>query len=430
MESKSKVLILLIFIILNIVIFSQTLLEKAEVYYFNGKSSFQSGEYKAAERYFQEALSLTAEIEIKYPDIRYMLGWTKFYLKKYTEAEKYLKYYPNDEKVQLALKSIREGNIEEDLHFKSANITTEEATGTEEEKIKIPITAYIIASAIILLIILLLVGLSYFFVFRKYSLGAKGAKVEKEEEETIEEVEVEEEVIPVEEILEVKVDELEELWQEYEKMKQKMDIDEEEISNESVLPEAEPQNAPPPPPPPPAPQMQDNTEENLEELDVDNLLEESEPPQNVEENIEEENMTEENIEENIEEQVEEKNIDIEDLIEEKNQETGEEENTEAENETDTDEGDNTIDEVIEKDKVKNLDEIETVKPHMEVVAKYNKIMKEPGGAIVASNVKGIESLENLDEEVANKGGVYSKGDLHTIFKEIFAERNRDELMIE
>ncbi|WP_129409618.1 hypothetical protein [Marinitoga lauensis] len=56
----------------------------------------------------------------------------------------------------------------------------------------------------------------------------------------------------------------------------------------------------------------------------------------------------------------------------------------------------------------DLDNIETVKPNIDVITKYNKIMSEPEGAIVVSNVKGLESLEKIDEEVAKKGEYFQK----------------------
>ncbi|SHE81068.1 TPR repeat-containing protein [Marinitoga hydrogenitolerans DSM 16785] len=395
----------LLFIILG---FTQTLLDRAEIYYFNGKSAFQTGEYKSAERFFEEALKLTAQIETKYPDIRYMLGWTKFYLKKYDEAQKYLKYY-DDPKTLLALKSMSEGNIQEELHFKSLKLKSSfpATEATTNNNMKIGLFYYFLVAFVILFIVATMGFLTYFFVLKRYSFSNKTERIKNiEESEYIEEEE--EESIPVEEILEVKIDELEELWEEYEKMKKKMDIDEVESTEVPGIIEQ---------------QTSQTLETNLEELNVDELLNEEvleEQPTPI--NNEQIEKTEENKEK--EEENKNINLDIDDVleVEENNKETSEkpEENVEAEN----------IEAFIEKDKMENLDNIETIKPPIDVITKYNKIMSEPEGSIIVSNIKGLDSLEKLDEEVIKKGGQFTKGDLHNIFKEIFAEKNRGSLMIE
>ncbi|MBM7559433.1 tetratricopeptide repeat protein [Marinitoga litoralis] len=389
MERYYKKLIILFFLLFSVIILSQTALDKAEVYYFNGKSAFQVGEYNNAEKFFEEALKLTAQIEIKYPDIRYMLGWAKFYLKKYKEAENYLKYYTDDPKVQLALKSIKEGNVQEELSFRSLKIQSTESTVTNEStsNVKIGLFYYIITTAVIFIIIGISGFLIYFFVLRKYSFNVQTEnKVESVENE--EEAETtEEEIIPLEEVLEVKIDELEELWYEYEKMKNKLDVDEEEIS----------------------------VEENLEEIDVDSLLSED-----FEEDT---NLDIEDLEDavNENETVENKNEPIEDNTSEELQ---------VEKDMKLDEEENTIEDIIENEKIKDLSEIETVKPNVDVLSKYNKIINEPEGKVVVSNIKGLESLDEIDKEVNKKGGQYTKGDLHNIFKEIFADKNRDQVSIE
>lgn len=393
MGSYYKKLITLLFLLFSIIILSQTALDKAEVYYFNGKSAFQVGEYNNAEKFFEEALKLTAQIEIKYPDIRYMLGWTKFYLKKYKEAENYLKYYTDDPKVQLALKSIKEGNIQEELSFKSLKIQSTESTVTNEptSDVKIGLFYYIITTSVIFIIIGISGFLIYFFVLRKYSFNVqtenKVENVEKEEEAETNE----EEIIPLEEVLEVKIDELEELWYEYEKMKNKLDVDEEEIS----------------------------VEENLEEIDVDSLLSEDfEEDTNLDIEDLEDAVNENEIVENKNEPIEDNTS--EELQVEKDMKLDEEENEEEK----------TIEDIIENEKIKDLSEIETVKPNVDVLSKYNKIINEPEGKVVVSNIKGLESLDEIDKEVNKKGGQYTKGDLHNIFKEIFADKNRDQVSIE
>ncbi|WGS64437.1 tetratricopeptide repeat protein [Marinitoga aeolica] len=402
-SSLLKKIFLILFLLSILSLYSQTFLDKAEVYYFNGKSAFQTGEYKSAERFFEEALKLSAEIEIKYPDIRYMLGWTKFYLKKYKEAKNYLKDYASDPKVALALKSIEEGNIQENLHFESLKIKSSlpATEATTNNNLKIGWFYYILVSFVIFFVVAVMAFLIYFFILKKYSFGKKVTEV-KTIEEPLELEEVEEEAsIPVEEILEVKIDELEELWNEYEKMKKKMDIDE----SEPIEPINVPNN-----------QSVETVETNLEELDVNSLLEESLPEENkdinidIEDVLEEENVIPENTEEHSE--IETKNANESEIEEE------------IKNENDN------IESFIENEKMDNLDNIETIKPNIDVITKYNKIMSEPEGAIIVSNVKGLESLEKIDEEVAKKGGIFSKADLHAIFKEIFADKNRDHLMIE
>ncbi|KLO23817.1 hypothetical protein X275_01720 [Marinitoga sp. 1197] len=409
--------------------FSQTFLDKAEVYYFNGKSAFQTGNYKSAESFFETALKFSAEIEIKYPDIRYMLGWTKFYLRKYDEAKEYLKYYADDPKVSLALKSIESGNIREDLHFKSLKIdsTVQSTESTSNKDLKIGLLYYVIVFFVILLIVMIMGFLTYFFIFKKYTFTTMQSvknNVENiaEFEETSEEIPA----IPVEEILEVKIDELEELWDEYEKMKKKMDIeDDENNENFAQINQRETLQA---------------IETNLEEIDVNELLNEA-STEEVNNEASTENVKTEDINMDIEDVLEEEEVhktvkgeneseDIKDETISEEMENGEikevNDNIEIENNVE----DKNIESFIQKEKMTSLDDIETIKPNIDVITKYNKIMSEPEGSIIVSNVKGLESLDKIDEEVKKKGGSFSKGDLHNIFKEIFAEKNRDSLMIE
>ncbi|KLO22258.1 MULTISPECIES: hypothetical protein [unclassified Marinitoga] len=411
-----KKLFFILFLFTTLISFSQTFLDKAEVYYFNGKSAFQTGNYKSAELFFETALKFSAEIEIKYPDIRYMLGWTKFYLRKYDEAKKYLKYYTDDPKVSLALKSIEAGNIREDLHFKSLKLdsTVQSTESTSNNNLKIGVIYYIIVAFVILLIVIIMGFLIYFFVFRKYSfVTSQPIKGNIDDIVRIEEPSEEEPSIPVEEILEVKIDELEELWDEYEKMKKKMDIeDDENNENFEQINQRETLQA---------------IETNLEEINVDELLDEASTEDiniDIEDVLEEEevhktvkgemNESENTKDETISEEIENEEIkEVNDNIEIEN-------NVEDEN----------IESFIQKEKMTSLDEIETIKPNIDVITKYNKIMSEPEGSIIVSNIKGLGSLDKIDEEVKKKGGLFSKGDLHNIFKEIFAEKNRDSLMIE
>ncbi|KAF2955088.1 tetratricopeptide repeat protein [Marinitoga sp. 38H-ov] len=388
-----KKVMMIIFLIFSIISLSQTALDKAEIYYFNGKSAFQTGEYENAEKFFEEALKLTAQIEIKYPDIRYMLGWTKFYLKKYNEAENYLKYYTDDPKVSLALKSIKEGNIQEELSFKSLKIQSNATSTTNEATtdVKIGLFYYIITTAVIFMIIGITSFLIYFFIFRRYSFKSElDNKIENREIVENDE-EIEEETIPLEEVLEVKIDELEELWDEYEKMKNKLDVNDEDVGN---------------------------IEQNLEEIDVDSLLEEE---IEVNDNV---NLDIEDLEDTIENEEKTEND------EEKTEEVLNETKEEISEEEILNEAEKTIEDIIKDEKVKSLDEIETVKPNIDIVSKYQKILNEPEGKVVVSNIKGLNSLEEIDEDIKRKGGQYSKGDLHSIFKEIFAEKNRDEINIE
>jgi tetratricopeptide (TPR) repeat protein len=404
-SSILKKILLIISLFIIIYSYGQTLLDKAEVYYFNGKSAFQTGDYENAEKFFEQALKLTAEVEIKYPDIRYMLGWTKFYLKKYSEAEKYLKYYTDDPKVVIALNSIKKGNVREDLHFTTVKVSpTPASTEATKSDIKVGLIYYILVSIVIFFIVVLVVALIYFFILRKYSFGEKIQEKSLESEESLEMEEEVEESIPMEQILEVKIDELEELWSEYEKMKEKMDVDEEEIMPQETM------NTPP------------VVESNIEELNIDELL--NEPIEGKKEALDLDDLLEEDNEEKAEE------TEIKEPIEEPVEENVKEdiENIEENNENESEDKD--IESVIEKDKMVDLDSIETIKPNIDVITKYNKIMSEPEGNIVVSNIKGVEELEKLDEDIKKKGGQFSKADLHNIFKEVFADKNRDNLMIE
>ncbi|WP_129409616.1 hypothetical protein [Marinitoga lauensis] len=137
--------------------------------------------------------------------------------KKYNEAKNYLKDYTNDPKVALALKSIENGNIQENLHFETLKIksTLPSTESTSNNNLKIGWFYYILVAFVIFFVVAVMAFLIYFFILKKYSFGEKVTELKNTEESmefNVSEEKEEEAAIPIEEILEVKIDELEELW--------------------------------------------------------------------------------------------------------------------------------------------------------------------------------------------------------------------------
>lgn len=91
--------------------------------YFSGKDAYNSGNYTAAQRYFQEALVKDENIEAKAKNIKYMLGVSAFNNKDYKTAKTYLVLFADNPIAKDLLQKIEayEKTLPEDFLYHTEN---------------------------------------------------------------------------------------------------------------------------------------------------------------------------------------------------------------------------------------------------------------------------------------------------------------------
>jgi hypothetical protein len=91
--------------------------------YFSGKDAYNSGNYAAAQQYFQEALVKDENIEAKAQNIKYMLGVSAFNNKDYKTAKTYLVLFPDNPIANDLLQKIEEfeKTLPEDFLYHNEN---------------------------------------------------------------------------------------------------------------------------------------------------------------------------------------------------------------------------------------------------------------------------------------------------------------------
>lgn len=156
--------------------------------YFSGKDAYNTGHYKEAQEYFQQALIKDTNIEAKAQNIKYMLGVSAFNNMDYKTAKTYLTLYKGNPIAEDLLNKITQYEAELPVGFLYNNDVKEEpiitATSTSpggsavtneknnEKTISVTVIA-IITSLLILAISLLLEIKSHFF--SKMALKLTGA---------------------------------------------------------------------------------------------------------------------------------------------------------------------------------------------------------------------------------------------------------------
>jgi len=149
--------------------------------YFSGKDAYNSGNYKAAQEYFQEALIKDENIEAKAQNIKYMLGVSAFNNQDYKTAKTYLILFKENPIAENLLEKITEyeKTLPEDFLYHTDNddkqvITPVASSEVLESDTKIQEKTKQRTTVIIIVTTVIIMSLSVFFEI-KNSLFSKVA---------------------------------------------------------------------------------------------------------------------------------------------------------------------------------------------------------------------------------------------------------------
>jgi len=380
--------------------------------YLSGLKAYRSGEYENAQNFLESALEKSPKIEDEIPEIKLYLGLSAFQNRNYEMSLQFLTLFPNN---ALANESVR--NIEEQLLTKDIDLgdlviknPTNSATPTEENNINV---GSFITITLIIFIISILSAFAVWFLLKKYSTIDFKKQTNKDNNESEEIDEPDEVIQPIslEEVINLKLDNLETIWQKSKALKKLLgEIDEDITYDESDDIEEEDEKAN---------KLKKMIDDSMKDVNLDEL-----------ENILDDYDSEEENENNTEEK-EDAKIDVE--------------QTEKDNEIENDETKvaSAKEEEIEKEN-QNLDEAsledvendweesaDTIKPDQSTKNTYNKIMNENESEIIreAENFNDLDSLiEDVEASNKDKGRKeYTQTQLENIFKTNFFEVNDEKI---
>jgi hypothetical protein len=398
MAWKNKIIIILILIISITSIASNY--ESAYTFYLSGLKAFRSGDYEVAETFLMKSLESSAKIEADIPEIKLYLGLSAFHNQKYDLAEQLLKLFPENSLAKEALNSIKNNNLTQELNFDEYKITQD--SSPIEEETKSNNTGTFIIITVIIFIVSALISIMMIFILRK-TMTIKPKKSDITVEEIAEKQIEETPKINLEEVMNLKLDNLDTIWQKSSALKKLLgeiddDIENNEINEESATLEDK------------TDQLKDLIDESLKEANIDEI-------ESLLNNLEDESFNEKDSETDNQDtnekliESENKNID-EKLIETENQKN-----------------DLNIDFKVEaEENQKLLDEIgSNIKADTDLNNKFKSIMKEDEIELVqeAETALDLEKLiQDIEEYNKEKGSKkYSQTQLDKIFKNNFFKVN-------
>lgn len=398
MAWKNKIIIILILIISITSIASNY--ESAYTFYLSGLKAFRSGDYEVAETFLMKSLESSAKIEADIPEIKLYLGLSAFHNQKYDLAEQLLKLFPENSLAKEALNSIKNNNLTQELNFDEYKITQD--SSPIEEETKSNNTGTFIIITVIIFIVSALISIMMIFILRK-TMTIKPKKSDITVEEIAEKQIEETPKINLEEVMNLKLDNLDTIWQKSSALKKLLgeiddDIENNEINEESATLEDK------------TDQLKGLIDESLKEANIDEI-------ESLLNNLEDESFNEKDSETDNQDtnekliESENKNID-EKLIETENQKN-----------------DLNIDFKVEaEENQKLLDEIDSnIKADTDLNNKFKSIMKEDEIELVqeAETALDLEKLiQDIEEYNKEKGSKkYSQTQLDKIFKNNFFKVN-------
>ncbi|MCP5465248.1 MAG: hypothetical protein H7A31_00980 [Thermotogae bacterium] len=372
-------LAIIFIIILSVISFSSY--EEAYNYYLSGLKFYRSGNYDTAVKFFEKSITLSQDIETNIPEIKLFMGISYFQTKVYDKAGIYLALFPDNAIAKAALESINKNQITQDFHFDGFIITqdTNPATIDEQNTNNFNTSGFIITTLIVF-IISALSAVGVFFGLKKFGFSSTTVEViDSASSNPIDQIQAVSS-ISIEEVLNLKLDSLEDIWQKSSALKALLG----EIDGSS-----EPARE--------APAVKEVTETNTQSNQLSEIND---------------------LSGKISESLKSASIDdIESLLDDFGSDSETTESISSSEESIQEE----IEEAKENiEKVKNL-----ILPDKALTVKFEKLMNEPEEKIERSidNINSFEDTINLIEEdnEKNGSGKTSKHQLENLFNSLYFE---------
>jgi len=183
--------------------------DQAYSYYLSGMKAYRIGDYKLSQNLLYKSIQVSPQLENYDPNIKLYLGLSAFQNKDYAIALEYLPMFSENPLAVQALESIKNNGISSEFHFEQATVpsTPEELTASEE-KSSFPLLTFFLITFVIF-IISAASAFPIFIYFRKHGISfSDKPKAEIQEIPTIEEVAS----VPIEEVVNLKLDNIENIW--------------------------------------------------------------------------------------------------------------------------------------------------------------------------------------------------------------------------
>lgn len=411
MERKYNKFLIFLLIFISISIFSYASIDEAYNLYLSGLKAYRSGEYENAQNFLNSALEKSPQIEDEVPEIKLYLGLSAFQNQDYDTSYQYLSLFPDNALAKESLRNIENNSLTEDIDLGDLviNNATPSASNTEESSFNV---GSFITITLIIFIISILSAISVWFLLKRFSTfdfssNATKSKDNLEEEEDTEEVI---ETISLEEVINLKLDNLESIWQKSKALKKLLGEIDEDVTFDDQEGNDEEESKPK--------KLKKMIDDSMKDVDLDEL-------ENILDDFDNENEDKENeTEENEESEEETYNLKMKDAEDES--EITEEINNEEKSRED-------IPEEVSLDEVKNNweDSSDSIKPDQSLKNSYNNIMKENEEEIIreAENFNDLDSLiEDVEATNKDKGRKeYTQPQIESIFKTNFFEINDEKI---
>ncbi|MGM0639846.1 MAG: hypothetical protein ACQESN_00275 [Thermotogota bacterium] len=407
-KSNKLLIIISIFLLFFNMIYASNY-DEAYNLYLSGLKAYRSGEYENAQNFLESALEKSPRIEDEIPEIKLYLGLSAFQNRDYELSLQFLNLFPNNALANESVRNIQEKLLTQDVDVGDLVIKnpTNGSTTTEKNNIN---TGSFLTITFIIFIISILSAFAVWFLLKKYStvdFGKQTKKITTGETEDFEEPEEVIQPIILEEVINLKLDNLETIWQKSKALKRLLgEIDEDFSHEESDDMEEEDVKTN---------KLKKMIDDSMKDVDLDEL-----------ENILDDYDSEEDETEETKDSTEE----VEKIKNDDDSNTSEEdlEINEDEIEKDTQNLDQVSLEDVKNDWEESAD---TIKPDQNAKNTYNKIMNEKEAEIIreAESFNDLNSLiEDIEASNKDKGRKeYTQAQLDSIFKTNFFEINDEKI---
>jgi hypothetical protein len=391
---------------LSISIFSYASIDEAYNLYLSGLKAYRSGEYENAQNFLNSALEKSPKIEDEVPEIKLYLGLSAFQNQDYDTSYQYLSLFPDNALAKESIRNIENNLLTEDIDLGDLVIKNATASATNNEASSFNIGSFITITLIIF-IISILSAISVWFLLKRFSTfdfsnNSSKSNDRLEEEEDTEEVI---ETISLEEVINLKLDNLESIWQKSKALKKLLGEIDEDLSYEEEYTKPK--------------KLKKMIDDSMKDVDLDEL-------ENILDDFDNENEDKPKETESEELQTEEETYILKMSDAENTSEINDDINDEEKSRED-------IPEEVSLDEVKSEweDSSDSIKPDQNLKNSYNNIMKENEEEIIreAENFNDLHSLlEDIEATNKDKGRKeYTEPQIESIFKTNFFEINDEKI---